>query len=382
MTPPIDYETMKLIWGLLLGVLLIGYAVTDGFDMGVGALLPYVGRTDEERRLVINSVGPVWEGNQVWLVLGIGAIFAAWPAVYGTAFSGFYTAMFFILVPFIIRPVSFVYRSKNPNTSWRNFWDWGLFISGVVPAFMFGLLMGNILQGFPFHFTVDMRAVFGGSFFELFNPFALLAGMISLAMTVQHGAAWLVVKTDGAVQCRSKRLGMLAGLLATALFLFAGLAVWSGWVGGYIIKSGIDPNGPAIPLAKTVIRSAHAWTDNFGKYPLMWIAPLTGVLGLFFAAILVRFGKGKLSLFVSGLGIAGVISTQGLAMFPFILPSSSYPGSSLTVWDSSSSHLTLFIMLIATIIFMPLILIYTSWVYYIIRGKVNLETLLGSKESY
>ncbi len=382
MVPPLDYETLKLIWWALMGFLLIGFAVMDGFDFGVGALLPFAGKTDDERRVMINSIGPVWEGNQVWFVLAGGALFAAWPALYATAFSALYVGMFLVLAALIIRPVSLVYRSKNPSPVWRSFWDWGLFVSGVLPPFLFGVVMGNVLQGIPFEFDQDMRASYGGGFLSLLNPFGLLAGVISVAMIVQQGAAWLCIKTDGEVQARSIHMGSIAGLIGAALFALAGVIVWFGLINEYAIQSGAVPGGPAYPLGKTVVLQSGAWMVNFWNAPWMWLAPLAGVGGMGLAALLLRAGKGRLALAVNSAAITGVIATQGFAMFPFLLPSSSHLASSLTVWDASSSHLTLFIMLVATIIFMPLIIAYTSWVYYIIRGKVNLETLLGSKESY
>jgi len=180
----LDYEVLKFIWWLLVGVLFIGFAVTDGMDMGVGTLLPFLSKKDEERRVIINTVGPHWDGNQVWLITAGGAIFAAWPAVYGAAFSGFYTAMLLVLFALFFRPVGFDYRSKIGDPSWRNAWDWGLFVGGAVPALIFGVAFGNLLQGVPFHLDDMLRAYYTGSFWGLLNPFALLAGVLSLAMLV------------------------------------------------------------------------------------------------------------------------------------------------------------------------------------------------------
>lgn len=378
----VDYEVLKVIWWLLLGVLLIGFAVTDGFDFGAGALLPFVGKTDEERRTVMNTVGPVWEGNQVWFILGGGAIFAAFPPVYAAAFSGFYVAMFLVLLALIFRAVSFTFRSKAKDVRWRSFWDWACFVGGAVPALVFGVAFGNLLQGVPFHLTPELLPVYSGSFFGLLNPFGLLAGLVSLFMLIQHGAAWLVVKTSGPVHDRARRYGAYAGAISAFLFLVAGIWIASGGIEGYAITSGADPAGPADPLAKSVVREAGAWMQNFSTYPWMWIGPLMGFAGLAGAAALLSTGAEKMALFVSGLGIAGVVATPGLAMFPFLMPSATEPSSSLTVWDASSSHQTLFIMLVAALIFMPLILGYTAWVYRVLKGKVDIKSLLSSKESY
>src|SRR5580692_11007877 len=183
----LDYEMLRLIWWALLGILLIGFAVMDGFDLGAAMLLPFVGRTDAERRVAINTVGPVWEGNQVWLVLGGGAIFAAWPTLYAVAFSGFYLAMFLALSALILRPVSFKFRSDIEKPVWRTFWDYALFISGVVPSFIFGVAVGNALRGVPFRFDYALRMTYEGDLLGLLNPFALLCGLVSCAMFVMHG---------------------------------------------------------------------------------------------------------------------------------------------------------------------------------------------------
>lgn len=226
MAPPINYETLRVIWWALMGVLLIGFALTDGFDLGVASLLPFVARTDEERRMVINSVGATWEGNQVWFILGGGAIFAAWPFVYAVSFSGFYLAMFLVLAALILRPVGFKYRSKRPDPAWRSRWDWALFVGGIVPALVFGVAVGNVLTGIPFRLDSDLRSFYEGSLLGLFHPFSLLAGLLSVAMLVLHGSAWLAIKIErGAVHDRAKRFGQIAGVLAILLFAAGGVMV-------------------------------------------------------------------------------------------------------------------------------------------------------------
>ncbi|TWB53203.1 cytochrome bd-I ubiquinol oxidase subunit 2 apoprotein [Rhizobium sp. ERR 922] len=370
----IDYETLRIIWWLLLGVLLIGFAVTDGFDLGVGTLLPFVAKTDTERRIAINSIGATWEGNQVWLILGGGAIFAAWPPLYAVSFSGFYLAMFAILLALILRPVAFKYRSKRDSAGWKAGWDWALFVGGFVPSLIFGVAVGNVLQGVPFRFDGDMRIFYEGSFFALLNPYALLCGLLSVAMLVMHGAAWLLVKTDGVVAERARRFGMVAALVVIVLFALGGLFLWMG-IDGYRIASAIDVEGPSNPLLKTVEHSAGAWLANYGSHPWMMIAPALGFLGAA-VALLAMLGRREVTaLLFSKLAIFGIISTVGLSMFPFILPSSLDPRSSLTVWDASSSHLTLFIMLVVAVIFLPIVLAYTAWVYRVLWGKVDEATV-------
>jgi len=370
----IDYETLRIIWWLLLGVLLIGFAVTDGFDLGVGTLLPFVAKTDTERRIAINSIGPTWEGNQVWLILGGGAIFAAWPPLYAVSFSGFYLAMFAILFALILRPVAFKYRSKRDSAGWKAGWDWALFIGGFVPSLIFGVAVGNVLQGVPFRFDEDMRIYYEGSFLALLNPYALLCGLLSVAMLVTHGAAWLQVKTDGIVAERARRYGSVAALAVIVLFALGGLFLWIG-IDGYRISSAIDAAGPSNPLLKTAEHSPGAWLTNYSAHPWMIVAPVLGFVGTA-AALLALLGRREVMvLLFSKLAIFGIISTVGLSMFPFLLPSSLDPRSSLTVWDASSSHMTLFIMLVVTIIFLPMILAYTAWVYRVLWGKVDAKTV-------
>ncbi|MGN6776254.1 cytochrome d ubiquinol oxidase subunit II [Rhizobium sp.] len=370
----IDYETLRIIWWLLLGVLLIGFAVTDGFDLGVGTLLPFVAKTDTERRIAINSIGATWEGNQVWLILGGGAIFAAWPPLYAVSFSGFYLAMFAILFALILRPVAFKYRSKRDSAGWKAGWDWALFVGGFVPSLIFGVAVGNVLQGVPFRFDDDMRIFYEGSFFALLNPYALLCGLLSVAMLVMHGAAWLLVKTDEVVAKRARRFGIVAALAVIVLFALGGLVLWID-IDGYRIASAIDVAGPSNPLLKTVEHSAGAWLGNYGGHPWMMIAPALGVVGAA-AALLAMLSQREVTvLLFSKLAIFGIISTVGVSMFPFILPSSLDPRSSLTVWDASSSHLTLFIMLVVVVIFLPIVLAYTAWVYRVLWGKVDEATV-------
>ncbi|PCD76252.1 cytochrome d ubiquinol oxidase subunit II [Pseudothioclava arenosa] len=368
----IDLDVLRVIWWVLLGVLLIGFALTDGFDMGVGALLPFVGKTDVERRVVINTVGPVWEGNQVWFILGGGAIFAAWPPLYAVSFSGFYLAMFTVLAAFILRPVAFKYRSKRQGLVWRRSWDWALFISGAVPALLFGVAVGNVLLGVPFHLTDDLLSIYEGNvltkFLGLLRPFALLAGVVSLSMLLMHGAAWLSLKAEGVVAERARRIGTVAGLVALAGYALAGLWLAFG-VQGFSLGE-VVPNGPSNPLYSEVTRSG-SWLAAYAARPWIAVAPVMGFVGTAMAILGLRAGREVSTLLWSKLGITGIIASVGLTMFPFILPSNSDPNSSLTVWDASSSHQTLFVMLVVTVIFMPLILAYTAWVYKVLWGKVT-----------
>ena len=377
----LDYETLRIIWWVLLGVLLIGFAIMDGFDLGVATLLPWVGRTDTERRILLNTVGPVWEGNQVWLVLGGGAIFAAWPPLYATAFSGFYVAMILVLVALILRPVGFTFRSKIENARWRSVWDWALFISGVVPTLIFGVAVGNVLRGVPFHFDGMLRITYEGGFFGLLNPFGLVAGLTSVAMLTMHGGTYLAIKTEGDIAERARRATQYAAFALAGLFFITSL--WAGFgIDGYALAHAAAPDGPSNPLGKAVTVDAGIWWDNFSHRPLAIAAAALAQFAPLATVALVRIRYDGLAFITSSLAVFGVIAAAGLTMFPFIMPSSSDPGSSLTVWDASSSHLTLFIMLIATVIFMPLILAYTAWAFRILRGKVTAGDVESSGEAY
>ncbi|AMJ55582.1 MULTISPECIES: cytochrome d ubiquinol oxidase subunit II [Stenotrophomonas] len=378
----LDYTTLRVIWWLLLGILLIGFAVMDGFDLGVGTLLPFVAKTDEERRLVINTIGPVWEGNQVWLVLGGGAIFAAWPPLYAVSFSGFYLAMFLILFALILRPVGFKYRSKLPSQRWRNNWDKALFVGGFIPALIMGVAVGNVLLGVPYHFDDTQRVFYTGNLLGLLTPFALLAGLVSVAMLVSHGAAMLVLKTNGPVAERSAKIGSIAAIASFVLFALAGAWVAFG-LPGYQITSQIVTDGASNPLLKTAeFSEAGGWLHNYSTMPATILAPVVGLLGALASAVLLRKRRGGLAFLASGASIAGIILTVGFAIFPFLLPSSTSPGSSLTVWDGSSSHLTLWVMLLATVIFLPIIIAYTTWVYRVMKGKTTLEEMGENPNAY
>lgn len=378
----IDYETLRLIWWGLLGVLLLGFALTDGFDLGTAMLLPFVGRTDVERRVMINTIGPVWEGNQVWLILAGGAIFAAWPPLYAVSFSGFYLAMFAVLFALILRPVGFKYRSKVDSPRWRSGWDTALFIGGFVPTLIFGVAVGNVMLGVPFRLDSDLRIFHDGTFLGLLTPFALLCGLVSVAMLVMHGAAWLQLKTTGTVAQRSARLGALAALATIALYAVAGLILWH-TVDGYRITSPVDPSGYSNPLRKTVEVVAGGWFDNYRQHGWTLAAPALGFAGALLAAIALAARRGALAFAGSTLSIIGIITSVGASMFPIILPSSADPRASLSVWDASSSHLTLFIMLVVTAIFIPLIVVYTSWVYRVLWGRVHEDDVTdASRHSY
>jgi len=329
---------------------------------------------------VINTVGPVWEGNQVWFILGGGAIFAAWPTLYAVAFSGFYLAMFLILCALILRPVAFKFRSKVTHPTWRSIWDWALFVAGLVPSLVFGVAFGNVILGVPFRFDDTMRMTYEGTLFGLLNPFALLCGLVSVAMLAMHGGAWLGMKAAEPVAARAAAIARGAGILM--ILLFSGAGLWTAFgIDGYRIAGTLAHDGPSNPLLKQVTRVAGGWMANYHAYPLTIVAPLLAILSTAVTVILLGGRHSIVALLTSGLGVASVIATAGFAVFPFLLPSSIDPKASLTVWDSSSSHHTLVIMLGVTVVFLPIILLYTAWVYRVLRGRVTLAYVIGNKSS-
>jgi cytochrome d ubiquinol oxidase subunit II len=365
-----DYETLRCIWWLFLGVLLIGFAITGGFDLGTAILLPFLGKTDTERRVIINSIGATWEGNQVWFVTAGGALFAAWPMAYAVAFSGFYLALLLTLFALVLRPLGFDYRSKLPSEKWRGNWDIALFVGGFVPSLIFGVAFGNLLQGVPFHFDNDMRVFYDGSFWALLNPFAIVAGLLSVAMIIMHGAVFLQLKTEGDIQQRSEKVVMIAAIATLVIFALAG--IWVANIDGYAITSTVLHDAPSNPLKKVVEKTAGLWMANYKQYPLLILVPSLGFAAGTLTILLSKKQYLKSAFVTSALTLASVILTAGVSMFPFLMPASVSINHSLTVWDASSSHTTLAIMFWVTLVFLPIVLVYTSWVFRVLSGKITL----------
>ncbi len=375
-----DYESLRFIWWALIGVLFIGFAVTDGFDMGVGILVRIIGKTDTDRRVMINAIAPHWDGNQVWLITAGGALFAAWPQVYAAAFSGFYGAMILVLCALFFRPLGFDYRSKLESPRWRGMWDWAIFVGSFVPALVFGVAFGNLLLGVPFHIDMDQRLFYTGNLLQLLNPFGLLAGLVSLTMLITQGAAYLQMRTVGELHLRSRAASQISALVMMVCFLLAGIWLVKG-IDGFTVTSVMDHAGPSDPLRKTVSHVAGAWLINFNKMPVLWAIPALGVILPLLTILFSRINKGALAFVSSSLTIACVILTAGITMFPFVMPSSTTPDASLTMWDATSSLLTLRVMTVVACIFVPIILIYTSWAYYKMFGRLDKTYIDNNKHS-
>ncbi len=368
-----DLQFLQVFCWVLIGTTLCILAVTMGFDLGVGMLLPFVGRTDDERRVAINVIGPTWDGNQVWLIFGGGAFFACWPLVYATAFSGLYVALLLALWGLFLRPVGFEYRNKIEHSCWRGFWDWGLFVGSMTPALIFGVAFGNLLQGLPFHFDASLRSYYTGNFWGLLNPFGLLAGIISITMFVVHGSAFLQLRSQGYVQQRARFITKIGGILFIILFAVAGLWIARS-IEGYRLVSVVDQ--PLIhPFASLVERASGGWLDNYVQHPWMILAPSMAFLGAVIAIVASAFYRSVWAFIGSALTVIGTVSTAGLSLFPFIIPSSIQLNESLTLWNATSSYYSLATFAIAVCVFLPFVAFYTLWVYRKLWRKMD-ETVI------
>ncbi|GAB2564473.1 cytochrome d ubiquinol oxidase subunit II [Dyella jejuensis] len=374
-----DITSLRVIWWALLGILLIAFAIMDGFDFGIAALLRVLGRDEHERHVLLQTIEPTWEGNQVWFILGGGAIFAAWPILYATAFSGLYFALALVLLAFILRPVGFNFRGKMHHPRWRNIWDGALIFSAFVVMLVSGVAFGNLFLGLPFRFDDDLYMTWQGGFFDLLRPYPLLAGLVSIAMLLTHGACWAAYRADHVIASRAARMARWMAL--TYALAFVGAGIWLGYgIPGFAIVGPAVTDGVANPLFKQVAVGG-SWFASYMLHPWFWAAPILGLLG----AVGVQWTVSKLNLLgflCSSLMLAGTILAAGFALFPFLLPSSLDPRSSLTVWDASSSHGTLLLMLGAVVVFLPIIMVYTSWVYRVMRGRVMLKDTQHSPNGY
>jgi len=367
-----DYELLKLIWWGLVAFMVIGFVVMDGFDLGIGILLPFLAKTDDERRVLLNSVGPTWEGNQVWLIAGAGALFAAWPVVYAAAFSTLYVPFMFLLFGLFLRPVGFDYRSKLTSPTWRKNWDRALFIGGLLPTIMLGGTLGFMIQGSPFRFDNEMHIFYGE--FHLNLPLLLSTMVMSIILLVLHGAAFLQTKTEGILRKRAQQTVHIFAYLSVVIMVLVAI-ITAKTVTGYNIAEQISPNTLITPLMKTVVIAEHGWLENYYQNPLLCIIPLLALLMPILTLIFNQRNRSIAAFLATGSTCAFMLLTVGSALFPFVLPSSLDPTSSITLWDGTSSKLTLLIMLGIVLFMMPVNLFYTSWVYRVMRGKVTTQQI-------
>ena len=331
---------LSTVWFILVGFLLTGYAILDGFDLGAGALHLIVARTDNERRQVLNSIGPVWDGNEVCLITGGGALFAAFPHAYATVFSGFYLAMVLLLGALILRAASIEFRSMETNRFWRMGWDFGFALGSTLAVILFGVALGNVLRGVP----LDADGLYRGGLVGLLNPFALAIGVMALGLAILQGSAWLVIKTEGPVQARARRTGAVAIGLIVLAWIVATAVAWN---------------------------DARRVFDNFGNL-LSWIVPILTTSALVFLVMSWRLGQDGRAFLFSTLTVIGMAVTVGIALYPNLLPAVDTVRS-VTIDNAHSSDTALILMLMVALIGMPIVIGYTSFIYWKFKGKVRLD---------
>jgi cytochrome bd ubiquinol oxidase subunit II len=332
---------LNTLWFVLIAVLFSGFFLLEGFDYGVGILLPWLGKDDEERRVLINAIGPFWDGNEVWLLTAGGAIFAAFPNWYATMFSGFYLALLLMLVALILRAVAFEFRSKDKRPAWRNFWDWMIFVGSLVPALLWGVAFGNILRGVP----IDAEMQFRGNLITLLNPYALLTGLYGVVLMTLHGAVYLSLRVEGELSERVR--GIAVKLWAPAIVLLV-LTVLASFVStDMYTKSGVNP----------------------GILPIISSAALLSVFWL------LRNRREGWAFVMTAATLVTTVATIFMTLFPRVLVSSTDPKFSLTIYSASSSPYTLTVMTVVALIFVPIVLLYQGWTYYVFRQRVSKKTL-------
>lgn len=370
-----DYDTLQVLWWILVGVLLIGFALTNGMDMAVSALLFKVTKNSKERGAIISTISPHWDGNQVWLITAGGAVFAAWPEVYAASFSGLYWGMLLVLAAIWLRPLAFDYRNHNQDETWLKRWDIALTVGSLVPMLIFGVAFGNLLQGLPFWADENVRWHYDGVFLTalipLLDPFSLLCGLVSVAMLLTQGCLWIQLRTVDDISNRVRGLTLKLALLTLVLYALAGL--WAYTFDGYRLVS-LAPEGSFHSITgKTVEVVEHGLFENYKSVWILWLVPLAAMFCILKAGIAGGKGDAIKGIIYNSLAIALVIGTAAIAMFPFVMPSSYDPASSLTIWDASSSHFTLQVMLYAVIVFVPISLSYTVWAYKRMWNRVSEE---------
>jgi cytochrome d ubiquinol oxidase subunit II len=334
--------TLGVIWFFLLGALFIGYSILDGFDLGVGAW-HLRARRDEERRTMLNAIGPVWDGNEVWLISAGGVLFGAFPSVYATVFSGFYLALMLVLLVLMLRAVAFEFRSKQESPRWRSAWDIVFSLSSIAAAILFGVALGNILRGIP----LDENFLYADSFLALLNPYALLIGVLSLAMFAYHGALYVVLKAPGELEQRARRWADSAGPVYLILFLIA--------------------SGFTVALHPHLLR-------NYSNAAILWIVPLLAIAAIALSIVLHRRGQGRHSFIASSLSIALMWILAGSGLYPDLVPALGTPEQSINISNGASPDSTLLAMLVISALSFPFVLGYTIWVYRVFKGKVDVSS--------
>lgn len=331
---------LNTLWFWLIGILFTGFFILEGFDYGVGILLPFLGQDDDERRIIINTIGPFWDGNEVWVIAAGGTLFGAFPHWYATMFSGFYLALILLLLALIVRGVAFEFRSKEARRGWRNFWDGMIFVGSFVPALLWGVVFGNLMRGVP----INAQMEYAGDLLTLLNPYALLVGVFAVAVMTLHGALFLLLRTEGAVAARVRSAVNRLWLAALALYIV------------------------------TLIASALA-TDILARPTLPIIVAILGGVALFAAGQLHRQNRDGWAFTMTALTIAATLVTFALTLYPRVMISTLKPEWSLTIYNAASTPYTLSVMAVVALVFIPLVIVYQAWTYYVFRERVTRKTL-------
>jgi cytochrome d ubiquinol oxidase subunit II len=379
----IDYAVLKVVWWMLIGLVLMLYGTTAGYDLGITVILPFL-KKESHKRLALNISGPTWDGNQTWLVFAGGGLFVVWPVAYALSFSGFYAAILMILWPFFLRPLGYDYRGKIDNPKWRRFWDWGLFVSSFLPVVVFGVAFGNLLQGVPFYFDPKtMQSFYTGNFAGLMNPFGILCGLVSASMIIMHGASWLARRSRGDFQVKARGIQYVLTWITLVLFLVAGWWLMTR-VAGYTLVS--QPAVPTQdPLHNVVTSALGAWTANYVMAPWKYYPIVIAFLGLVLTLIFNRARQFHYAFWSSVFSVSGIIGTAGATLFPFLMPSSTHAEQSLTVWNAVSSQYALNTMLYVGGALLVIILIYKLFAFKAAWGKlenIGEEDLEENKHSF
>jgi len=378
-----DYEFLKIAWWMIIGAVLMVYASTAGFDAGVTMYMPFL-RSEEDRRVVLNTSAPTWDGNLTWLVFAGGGLFVVWPVVYATSFSGMYAAMFCILCSFFLRPPGYEYRNKLDNATWRKAWDWALFISGVVPVLIFGIALGNCFLGFPFYFDPHTyREFWTGDFWDLLSPYALLSGAVSVLMVLMHGSVYLQRRTEGHLRKLALKVHIITGILLLIGFTASGLLLMYHVIGYKLISSASDPT--RYPLENVVQSGAGFWIQSFDQYPWKYLAPIIAYAGIIESLWAAYYGWVTTAFWASCFAVGGIVATAGATLFPFLMPSSTHLDQSLTVWNSASDQYALNTMLYVGVFLLFIILGYKIFAYHTIWGKkptLNAEDVKKDEHSF
>ncbi|QJC29062.1 cytochrome d ubiquinol oxidase subunit II [Enterobacteriaceae endosymbiont of Plateumaris rustica] len=377
----LDYNTLCIIWWILIGILIIGFLITDGLDMGVGILLFIIGKNNIERRIMINSIAPHWDGNQVWLITVGGALFAAWPIVYATLFSSFYIAMIIMLLSLFLRPVGFEYRSKIKNYKWQNLCDILISIGSIIPPIIIGIAVGNLLNGIPFYIDKYFRIHSSLHFLNLFNMFSIIISITSIIMFINQASTYLQLRIyDKYINYKTNIIIQISSIMLIIFFILSFINIIF-YIKGYELHSLIFNNITNLNK-KEILHIYGSWFFNFQTHNYLLIIPLLCLILPIFTIIYSLYKNRIMSFICSSLTIIFMVCTVGIIMFPFIIPSSIRPKDSLTMWNAVSSQLTLNIMLYAAIIFVPIVLSYTFWCYKKMFFPITREEIKNNTNNY